>query len=175
MQVCTVVSGNTVLIVSGNPVKPSTTLWERTVTALKQWLDERGRIDGPLFLNARGRRLTRSGIAYILRNLAERAELSPRHARRVTPHGIRHTTAMHLLQAGVDITTIAAWLGHSQLTTTHGYIEIDLRMKQKAIAATAAIPEMAQGEYPEGQLLAWLAALGKPPRYVHSPPPTTVN
>ncbi|GAG87620.1 unnamed protein product, partial [marine sediment metagenome] len=72
------------------------------------------------------------------------------------------------LQSGVDITTIAAWLGHSQLTTTHGYIEIDLRMKQKAIAATAAIPEMAQGQYPEGQLLAWLAALGKPPRYVHA-------
>jgi len=137
--------------------------------------DEPGRADGPLFLNARGRRLTRSGIAYILRKLAERAELSPRHARRVTPHVVRHTTAMHLLQAGVDITTIAAWLGHSQLATTHGYIEIDLRMKQKAIAATAVIPEMARGEYPEGQLLAWLAALGKPPRYVLSPAPTTIN
>jgi site-specific recombinase XerD len=145
-------------------------LWARTVTALEQWLNERGLIAGPLFLNARGRRLTRSGIAYILRKLAERAELSPRHASRVTPHVIRNTTAMHLLQAGVDITTIAAWLGHSQLATTHAYIEIDLRMKQKAIAAIAAIPEMAHGEYPEGQLLAWLAALGKPPRYVHSPP-----
>ena len=150
-------------------------LWARTATALELWLNERGRTDGPLFLNARSRRLTRSGIAYILRRIAERAELSPRHARRVTPHVIRHTTAMHLLQAGVDITTIAAWLGHSQLATTHGYIEIDLRMKQKAIATTAAIPEMAQGEYPEGQLLAWLATLGKPPRYVHSPPPTTIN
>ena len=143
-------------------------LWARTVTALEQWLNERGRIDGPLFLNAQGRRLTRSGIAYILRKLANNAELSPRHARRVTPHVIRHTTAMHLLQSGVDITTIAAWLGHSQLTTTHGYIEIDLRMKQKAIAATVEIPEMARGEYPEGQLLAWLATLGKPPRYVHA-------
>ncbi len=150
-------------------------LWARTVKALEQWLNERGRIDGPLFLNAQGRRLTRSGIAYILRKLSERAKLSPRHARRVTPHVIRHTTAMHLLQAGVDITTIAAWLGHSQLATTHGYIEIDLRMKQKAIAQTAAIPEMAQGKYPEGKLLAWLAALGKPQRYVHSSPPTTVN
>lgn len=48
-------------------------------------------------------------------------------------------------------------------------------MKQKAIGATAAIPEMAQGVYPEGRLLAWLAALGKPPRYVHSPLPTTAN
>jgi hypothetical protein len=77
---------------------------------------------------------------------------------------------MHLLQAGADITTIAAWLGHSQLATTHGYIEIDLRMKQKAIAATALIPEMHQGDYPEGELLAWLAALGKSPKsYVHPP------
>jgi len=150
-------------------------LWARTVTALDQWLNERGRADGPLFLNARGRRLTRSGIAYVLRKLGKRADLSPKHARRVTPHVIRHTTAMHLLQAGVDITTIAAWLGHSQLATTHGYIEIDLRMKQKAIALTAAIPEMARGEYPEGRLLAWLAALGKPPRYAHSLPQKTVN
>ncbi len=143
-------------------------LWARTVTALERWLNERGQASGPLFLNARGHRLTRSGIAYILRKLAERAELSPRHANRVTPHVIRHTTAMHLLQAGVDITTIAAWLGHSQLATTHGYIEIDLRMKQKAIAASAVLPEMQEGHYPEGQLLAWLAALGKPPRYADS-------
>ena len=68
---------------------------------------------------------------------------------------------MHLLQAGVDITTIAAWLGHSQLATTHGYVEIDLRMKQKALAATAALPEMTQGQFPEGDLLTWLAGLGR--------------
>lgn len=150
-------------------------LWPRTVKALEQWLEERSRIEGPLILNAQGRRISRSGIAYTLRKLAERAELSPRHAKRVTPHVIRHTTAMHLLQADVDITTIAAWLGHSQLATTHGYIEIDLRMKQKAIAATAAIPAMTQGVYPEGALLAWLAAIGKSPRYVHSLPQKTVN
>lgn len=150
-------------------------LWPRTVTALEHWLKERGRTEGPLFLNAQGRRLSRSGVAYILRKLAERAELSPKHAARVTPHVIRHTTAMHLLQAGVDITTIAAWLGHSQLATTHGYIEINLRMKQKAVAATAVVPELAQGDFPEGELLAWLTALGKSPRYVHSALTTTPN
>ena len=147
-------------------------LWARTVDALEHWLEERGDAGGPLFLNTQCRRLSRSGVAYILRKLAARAELSPRHATRVTPHVIRHTTAMHLLHASVDITTIAAWLGHSQLATTHAYVEIDLRMKQKAVAATAAsLPELAQGHFPDGDLLTWLAGLGRSRRYVESPPP----
>ncbi len=146
-------------------------LWARTVTALEQWLTERGDADGPLFLNAQGRRLSRSGVAYILRKLAARAGISPRHATRVSPHVIRHTTAMHLLHAGVDITTIAAWLGHSQLATTHGYMEIDLRMKQQAVAATAALPGLIPGKFPEGDLLTWLAGLGRSRRYVQLPPP----
>ncbi len=151
-------------------------LWARTVNALEQWLAERGDAGEPLFLNAQGRRLSRSGVAYILRKLAALAGLSPRHATRVTPHVIRHTTAMHLLHASVDITTIAAWLGHSQLTTTHAYVEIDLRMKQKAVAATAAsLPELAQGQFPEGDLLTWLAGLGRSRRYVESPPPMSAT
>ena len=72
----------------------------------------------------------------------------------------RHTTAMHLLEAGIDITTIAAWLGHTQLSTTHGYVEINLRMKQKALAAAAALPELTAGQFPQGDLLTWLAAIG---------------
>ena len=146
-------------------------LWPRTVDALERWLAERGDAEGPLFLNAQDRRLSRSGVAYILRKLAAGAEISPRHARRVTPHVIRHTTAMQLLQSDVDITTIAAWLGHSQLATTHGYVEINLRMKQKALAATTALPELSQGNFPEGDLLTWLAGLGRSRRYVQSPPP----
>ena len=140
-------------------------LWVRTVDALKAWLAERGADGEPLFLNTQGRRLSRSGISHILGKLAARAELSPRHAPRVSPHVIRHTTAMQLLHAGVDITTIAAWLGHSQLSTTHAYVEIDLRMKQKAVAAAAALPELTEGEFPQGDLLTWLAALGRSPRY----------
>lgn len=147
-------------------------LWDRTVGVLDTWLAQRGNADGPLFLNAQGRRLSRSGVAHILRKLAARARVSPRHANRVTPHVIRHTTAMHLLHAKVEITTIAAWLGHSQLDTTGGYVEIDLRMKQKALAATAAaLPELTQGKFPEGDLLTWLAGLGRSRRYVQSPPP----
>ena len=147
-------------------------LQPRTVRTLEGWLAQRGDAQGPLLLNARGRRLTRSGVAYILRKLVQRAGLKPRHASAVTPHVIRHTTAMHLLRAGVDIVTTAACLGHGQLATTHGYVEIDLRMKQKAIAATSALPvELSGGKLPEGKLLVWLASLGKSQRYVQSPPP----
>jgi site-specific recombinase XerD len=144
-------------------------LWTRTVTALQAWLAERNNPDEPLFLNTQGRRLNRSGIAYILRKLVARAGISPRHTARVSPHVIRHTTAMHLLESGVDITTIAAWLGHTQLSTTHGYVEINLRMKQNALAAAAALPELTNGHFPEGDLLTWLAALGRPRRYAQSP------
>ncbi len=150
-------------------------LWARTVDVLNAWLTERGAADGPLFLNTQGRRLSRSGVAYILRKLAARAGLSPRHAARVSPHVIRHTTAMHLLEAGVDITTIAAWLGHAQLSTTHGYVEVNLRMKQEAVAAAAALPELTQGEFPQGDLLTWLDALGRPQRYAQRQTPLPAN
>lgn len=145
-------------------------LWARTVEALTAWLAERGVEGQPLFLNAQGRRLSRAGVSYILRQLVARAGISPRHATRVSPHVIRHTTAMHLLQSGVDITTIAAWLGHAQLATTHGYVEIDLRMKQKVVATAAGLPALTQGKFPTGDLLTWLAALGRPRRYAQSPP-----
>lgn len=144
-------------------------LWPRTLAAINAWLEERGGEAGPLFLNACGRRLTRSGVAHILRTLAERAGLSPRHARRVTPHVIRHTTAMHLLQAGVDLTTIAAWLGHAQLATTHAYVEINLRMKQDALTAADTLPDLPDATYPEDELLAWLSALASAKRYVQQP------
>lgn len=54
--------------------------------------------------------------------------------RRISPHIVRHTTAMHLLQSGVDITVIALWLGHESPTTTHHYVEADLAMKERALA-----------------------------------------
>lgn len=144
-------------------------LWQRTVVAIQQWIAERGRHEGPLFVNRQGRRLSRSGVAYILRTIATEAQLEPRRARRVTPHVIRHTTAMHLLQSDVDITTIAAWLGHSTLDTTHGYVEIDLRMKQKALAAAKLPPGLRGGFFPKGKLLSWLTSLGKSQTYVQPP------
>ena len=90
-------------------------LWARTVESITRWLALRGKPpeNAPLFINARGERLTRSGVAYILRRAAKRAGLVPQHAPHLTPHIIRHSTAMALVAANVDITSIAAWLGHS--------------------------------------------------------------
>ncbi|MBW2525944.1 MAG: tyrosine-type recombinase/integrase [Deltaproteobacteria bacterium] len=89
----------------------------------------------PLFPNRHGRTLSRSGVAQRLRvatTAAERRCASLR-GQRVSPHTIRHTTAMHLLQSGVDLSVIALWLGHESPATTHRYIEADLAMKQRAI------------------------------------------
>jgi len=151
-------------------------IWDRTVRALRAYLAERPGCapSEPFFLNARRTRISRSGIAHVIRIRAEKASLSPRHAGNVSPHVIRHTTAMHLLKHGVDITTIAAWLGHADLSTTHGYVEIDLRMKQAAIATAAALPELQGGTFPTGDLLTWLGNLGRAGNYVQrlpAPPP----
>ena len=143
-------------------------LWSRTMATVRRMLAARRDVDEsePLFLSARGQRLSRSGIAYLLRRSQQNSGLLPRRAERLSPHVIRHTTAMHLLQSGVDITTIAAWLGHAQLATTHGYVEIDLRAKQAAIANQAALPEICDGEYPSSELADWLDRIGRRSSYV---------
>jgi hypothetical protein len=79
---------------------------------------------------------------------------------------------MHLLQSGVDITTIAAWLGHAQLATTHTYVEIDLRMKQVAIASASALPDIGDAEYPAPHIVDWLERLAAPSSYAQSMPPS---
>lgn len=89
-----------------------------------------------VFRNRRGQALTRFGVhAVVERSAVVAAATLPALAdKRVSPHTIRHTTAMHLLRAGVDINTIRAWLGHVSLNTTNVYAEIDLEMKAKALA-----------------------------------------
>jgi integrase/recombinase XerD len=155
-------------------------LWGATVQALKRWLTERGdtpdQRQQPLFTNTRGARVTRSGIAYILRSLAARTPALRDHLGPVTPHVLRHTTAMHLLKSRVDIITIAAWLGHADVSTTHGYVEADLRMKESAIAATAPTstpPRRAR--YPGSKLIERLEAIGRASSYVQRDSTTPAN
>jgi site-specific recombinase XerD len=149
-------------------------LWPPTIAAIQKMKADRQCLTGsqPLFLNARGRRITRSGIAYVLGRVERKSSLSPQHAKHLTPHIMRHTTAMHLLQSGVDITTIAAWLGHAQLATTHAYVEIDLRMKQAAIANVSALPELRDAVYPSPDIIDWLENLGRRAGYAQ---PTGTN
>lgn len=114
----------------------SVPLWKTTANVLKQWLVE---IDNheqaPLFPNRHGRHLTRSGVEERLqRALSTAADRCPSlRSKNASPHTLRHTTAMHLLQAGVDVTVIALWLGHESSDTTHHYVEADLEMKRRTL------------------------------------------
>ncbi len=111
-------------------------LWASTVTELRHLVDSRTEFDA-VFLNRCGQPLTRFGIhSLVVRYAARVATGMPSLAKkRVSPHTIRHTTATHLLRAGVDINTIRAWLGHVCLSTTNIYAEVDLEMKAKALAS----------------------------------------
>lgn len=110
-------------------------LWPVTATSLSRLIVNRGKSDA-VFLNRSNQPLTRFGIHRLVTQYAERASRTvPSMAtKRVSPHTIRHTTAVHLLRAGVDINTIRAWLGHVSLDTTHVYAEVDMEMKAKALA-----------------------------------------
>jgi len=111
-------------------------LWKTTTALLVDWLKE---IDSapetPLFPNRYGEAMSRSGIEDRLHEaLATALESCPSlRGKTVSPHILRHTTAMHLLQSGVEITVIALWLGHESSETTHQYVEADLAMKQRAL------------------------------------------
>jgi site-specific recombinase XerD len=108
-------------------------LWPQTATVLKAWFKELVATPCPsAFPSARGTAMARDGIEYILRQAVHTAAVKCPSLvkKRVCPHVLRHTTAMHLLQSGVDISVIALWLGHESIETTHGYIEADLATKE---------------------------------------------
>jgi site-specific recombinase XerD len=119
-------------------------LWPQTAEAFQALIDESG-IDGeatvPLFRNQRGQPLTRFGVRYVLRKYAHLAiSAAPTLAtKRVHPHTMRHTAAVHLLQAGVDLVTISHWLGHASVETTNRYAAVDLETKRAAIAKAGPI------------------------------------
>jgi site-specific recombinase XerD len=111
-------------------------LWKKTMSELRPLI--RGRdASNPLFLNRYGDPITRFGIHALVARHAESAAIKvpSLKTKRVSPHTVRHTTATHLLRAGVDLNTIRAWLGHVSLDTTNIYAETDLAMKAKALAA----------------------------------------
>jgi site-specific recombinase XerD len=110
-------------------------LWPQTVTELSALIDGRPKTD-QVFLNRCAKPITRFGIHTMIERYVQRTlpAMPTLVGKRVSPHTIRHTTATHLLRAGVDINTIRAWLGHVSLNTTNVYAEVDLEMKAKALA-----------------------------------------
>jgi integrase/recombinase XerD len=142
-------------------------LWPQTVEILRALLAERG-VDPaatqPLFRNRRGEPLTRFGVRYLLRKYVRRARAAATtlDAKRVHPHVLRHTTAVHLLQAGVDLVTISHWLGHASVETTNRYAAVDLETKRAAVAKARPVgtidPALAAWRT-DATILQWLEAL----------------
>ncbi len=137
-------------------------LWSKTARALQIWFRElAGDKNSLAFPSARRRKLTRNGIDYILQQAVTRA--IPRCAslleKNVTPHCLRHTTATHLLQSGVDLAVIALWLGHESIETTHMYLEADLETKQRALSKLAPAGAEVPRFKAKDEVLAFLATL----------------
>lgn len=138
-------------------------LWRHTYRTVLRWCQDNGIIDAqPVFSNPRGEPLSRRAAARRFALTMNEAAMScPTLAeRKVTLHTLRHTTAMHLLQAGVPVEVIALWLGHEQLSTTHGYLEADLKMKQQILGCLRSPTPWRRALKPSSShILAFLDAL----------------
>lgn len=120
----------------------SVPLWKTTILEIRAWLRLNPMLRGEAAIlpNREGHAMCRSSVAQRLRLAVVRAANQQPSIlkKQVSPHTLRHTTAMHLLQSGVPFNVIALWLGHESTTTTHRYVEADLAMKQKALARLEA-------------------------------------
>jgi integrase/recombinase XerD len=139
-------------------------LWPTTTRVLRAWfqeLESDPRYATVAFPNARGKPLSRYGVEYLLQECVGRAVVPcPSLAdQSISPHLIRHSTAMHLLQAGVDITVIALWLGHESIQTTHGYVEADLTTKEQMLAKMTPAGQNAHRFRADDTLLRFLSTL----------------
>jgi integrase/recombinase XerD len=139
-----------------------TPLRQEIIKVLDVWLKERaGTDDAPLFTTIRGTKLSRDALEHLVQRhtLAASKSCSSLVGKRVSPHVLRHSTAMELLHHGVDQSVIALWLGHESVETTQIYMHADLRLKEKALDRITA-PESHPGRYrPDDTLLAFLEAL----------------
>jgi integrase/recombinase XerD len=156
-------SSNTYVQLHGKGRKERTVpLWPQTARVLQRWFHElEATADSLAFPTIRRTVLSADGLNHLLQHAVQRAatDCPSLLTKRVTPHVIRHATAMHLLQSGVDIATIALWLGHESIETTHGYVEADLASKQRALEKLAPAQGQLQRYQPEDELLRFLAGL----------------
>jgi len=140
----------------------SVPLWTDTAKDLKRWLREYPRCaEAPLFPARSGGPLTRVGFTERLKLAVQGAsQRFPELAkRRIFPHMIRHSVAMHMLQSGVDITVIALWLGHESPVTTHRYVEADLQMKDRALKMLRPPSQTPMRYRPKDDVLRFLQSL----------------
>jgi integrase/recombinase XerD len=129
---------------------------------MKVWLQERGGSESDVvFPNARGTQLSPDGVQYLLaKHVAQAQKICPSlKEKRVSPHVLRHTAAMELLQSGVDHSVIALWLGHESPETTHIYLQADLALKEKILEKTKPLNVKASRYRPSDRLLQFLNSL----------------
>jgi site-specific recombinase XerD len=141
-----------------------TPLTKEARTVLKAWFKESSRNANQeiVFPNARGGQLSSGGVQYLLaKHIAVAKQTCPSlKAKRVSPHVLRHSAAMELLQAGVDRSVIALWLGHESVETTQIYLEANLALKEKALAKTTPVKTKRAVRYrPGDKLMAFLKGL----------------
>ncbi len=137
-------------------------LWPQTRDVLKEWFRElEEHKSGKVFPNARGRPLARHSVNYLIHKAVQCAASNCPSllTRPITPHLIRHTTATHLLQAGIDIATIALWLGHESIETTHVYLEADIATKEQALQKLVPVEDQGARFTADDPLLAFLTSL----------------
>ena len=137
-------------------------LWKNTAAELRGWLNQiTSAPDAPVFPNRTGAPMSRSGVRDRLdRTVAAAEQDCPSlHGQHVTPHTLRHSTAMHLLQSGTDLAVIALWLGHSSPAVTHQYLEADLAAKEAVLQRLTDPSPTPTRFHPGDQLLAFLQDL----------------
>ena len=137
-------------------------MWPHSSRTLQAWLRELGPTEGSIvFPSTRGHPLSRDGVDYILQCAVQTAivHCASLGRQKITPHLVRHATAMHLLQAGVDMATIALWLGHESIETTHMYVQADLALKEQALGKLDPIQGSMARFTADDPLLEFLASL----------------
>jgi site-specific recombinase XerD len=142
-------------------------LWKETATDLRAWLTVRGDVRVPeLFVNAEGAPMTRAGFEYVLEKHARAAaETCPSlRDRSISPHQLRHSCAVIMLQATHDIRKVALWLGHADIRTTEVYLRMDPSEKLEAVEAVVP-PELRRGRFkaPDALIASLLADISAPP------------
>jgi len=145
-------------------------LWPETVVAIKDYIEQRKQqgIKSDVFiLNNKKERITRFGIRYIVKKYADIASLKcpSLKTKQISPHTYRHSTAMHLLISGNDINMVQMWLGHSDLNTTHQYVELNMKMKREMLLKSSPPEGNKHHNKPlwkEDKILKWLEKLAYP-------------
>lgn len=143
-------------------------LWPETVDAINDYVEHRN-LKTPdnhhLFLNAKGKPITRFGIRHIIKKYAQTAarQCASINTKTVGPHTLRHSTAMHLIRAGNDINMVSYWLGHTDINTTHIYVEIDMDMKRKMLenCPSPTTKKFKIHKWQKPEIIKWLDNLSK--------------